>query len=168
MKKIIKNKSTDWEDVSKWYVKYLQDDTDSYHAKVIIPNMVRILGNVKNKKILDLGCGNGIFGHILAHENASVIGVDGSPTLIAIANKNALVNEKYYVQDVRKGLPRGLEGFDHCVSILSIQNMDSIHTVFSSIKSVLKDTGSFHIVTLHPAFRIPKLSDWSFDEKRKE
>lgn len=161
-------KKTDWEPVSDWYMKYLEGDTDSYHAKVIIPNVLRLLGKVDGKRVLDLGCGNGIVGHILADQNASVFGVDGSESLIAAAKKAAQPSEQYFIQDVRGGLPEECKNMDACISILSIQNMDSLHTVFEAVSQSLIKNGTFHIVTLHPAFRIPQLSDWVFDEKRKE
>lgn len=161
-------KKTDWEHVSDWYMKYLQEDTDSYHAKVIIPNLLRLLGKVESTKILDLGCGNGIIGHILADQKANVFGVDGSKTLIEAAKHGAQKNENYFVQDVRLGLPKECQQIDRCISVLSIQNMDSLHSVFENVSKALKKDGVFHIVTLHPAFRIPQLSDWVFDEKRKE
>lgn len=161
-------KKTDWEPVSLWYMKYLQEDTDSYHAKVIIPNLLRLLGNVKGKRILDLGCGNGVVGHILAEQGSFIFGVDGSKTLIDSAKTGAKTNEKYFTQDVRTGLPKECKDIDACVSILSIQNMDSLHTVFESVAKSLTKNGTLHIVTLHPSFRIPQLSDWTFDEKRNE
>jgi 2-polyprenyl-3-methyl-5-hydroxy-6-metoxy-1,4-benzoquinol methylase len=127
-----------------------------------------LLGKVEGKRILDLGCGNGIIGHILADQKAFVFGVDGSRTLIDAAKIGAQKNEQYFVQDVRKGLPKECKDIDTCISVLSIQNMDSLHTVFEAVSQSLTKNGSFHIVTLHPAFRIPQLSDWTFDEKRNE
>lgn len=161
-------KKTDWEPVSLWYMKYLREDTDSYHAKVIIPNLLRLLGNVKDKRILDLGCGNGAVGHILAEQGAVIFGVDGSKTLIDAAKIGSNLNEQYFTQDVRAGLPKECKNLDACISILSIQNMDSLHTVFEAITKSLTKNGTLHIVTLHPSFRIPQLSDWMFDEKRNE
>ncbi|MFZ2151596.1 MAG: class I SAM-dependent methyltransferase [Minisyncoccia bacterium] len=161
-------KKTDWEPVSDWYMKYLQEDTDSYHAKVIIPNLLRLLGKVEGKKILDLGCGNGVVGHILSEQKALVYGVDGSKSLIDAAKSHVQKNEQYFIQDVRLGLPKECCDMDICVSVMSIQNMDALHKVFDHVSKALKKDGVFHIVTLHPSFRIPQLSDWTFDEKRKE
>jgi len=167
-KNLNNTKKTDWEPVSDWYMKYLEGDADSYHAKVIIPNLIRLLGKVEGKRILDLGCGNGIIGHILAEQKAFVFGVDGSKTLIDSAMLHAQKNEQYFVQDVRLGLPKECKNIDTCISVLSIQNMDSLHVIFDSVAHMLTKSGTFHIVTLHPAFRIPQLSDWTFDEKRNE
>ncbi len=164
----VPRQKTDWESVSQWYMRYLEEDVDSYHAKVIIPNLLRLLGNVQGKKIIDLGCGDGTIGHILANKGARVVGVDGSQTLIAQAKKEAQENETYIVQDVRRGLPKDCKESDICVSVLAIQNMDMIHTVFDSVSKNLISKGSLHIVTLHPGFRIPKESDWHFDPKTKK
>lgn len=168
MKKVTQKTKTDWENISEWYDTYLGTDNDSYHSKVVIPNLLRLLGDFKGKKILDLGCGNGIVAKLLAQQGGIIFGVDGSTSLINKAKQNASDKEKYYVHDVRVGLPKDAVEIDHCISVLSIQNMDSIHSVFKHVRSSLSSKGSFHIVTLHPAFRIPKESDWVFDEKRKK
>lgn len=164
----VPRKNTDWENVSEWYMKYLQEDTDSYHAKVIIPNLLRLLGDIQNKKITDLGCGDGSIGHILRDRGARIIGVDGSQNLITHARKNAHDSETYLVQDVRKGLPKECLKSDIFLSVLAVQNMDAIHKVFESVSKNLNPGGSFHIVTLHPSFRIPQLTDWYFDPKTKQ
>ena len=47
------------------------------------------LGNVKNKTILDVGCGSAIYSIYLAKKGANVTGVDFSPNMIGLAERNA-------------------------------------------------------------------------------
>ena len=42
----------------------------------MFPNLLRLIGDVKAKKVLDLACGQGVFSRILKNEKADVTGVD--------------------------------------------------------------------------------------------
>lgn len=48
---------------------------------------IKKFSNIKNKLILDIGCGGGIFSYSMAMHNAKVIGIDPSKKLIKIAKK---------------------------------------------------------------------------------
>ncbi|MBN2053218.1 class I SAM-dependent methyltransferase [Candidatus Woesearchaeota archaeon] len=73
---------------------------------VLIPTFKKLFGDVKDKSVLDLACGEGFFTRILAEAGASeVVGVDISKELIwkavNIEKKNPLGIE-YHVEDVLK------------------------------------------------------------------
>ena len=72
---INKNSRTDWGHVAKWYDQHLED-SDTYHAKVILPNLIRLLGDMKGKSVLDLACGQGYFALNWARAAKQVYGVD--------------------------------------------------------------------------------------------
>lgn len=55
--------------------------------------IMRILGPLEDKGILELGCGNGRFSVFLAKQGAKVTGVDIGPDLIAAANAIAKINQ---------------------------------------------------------------------------
>src|SRR3989344_7663868 len=80
---------TSWGPVADWYEGHLASG-DTYHERVILPNLLRLLGEVKGKKILDVACGTGYFSKKLAELGASVTGTDVSPELIAKAKQNLL------------------------------------------------------------------------------
>jgi SAM-dependent methyltransferase len=48
-----------------------------------------VLGDVRGKRILDLGCGDGIDSLLLAFKGAQVVGIDISPRAIEVAKKRA-------------------------------------------------------------------------------
>ena len=50
---------------------------------------VDILGDVKDKTILDVGCGSGIYSIYFARQGARVTGLDFSSSMLALARKNA-------------------------------------------------------------------------------
>ena len=49
----------------------------------------KILGNVKNKRILDVGCGSGVYSIFFAKKGANIIGIDFSSSMISLSRKNA-------------------------------------------------------------------------------
>ena len=72
---MIKKTSTTWGGVAEWYDNLLEGG-DTFQAKVIAPNLVRLLGDVKGKKVFDIACGEGYFSRIFSKEGALVTGVD--------------------------------------------------------------------------------------------
>jgi len=59
------------------------------------------------------------------------------------------------------------QSLDKAVLILTIQNIENTKGVFEECARVLKPEGKLFLVLNHPAFRIPKYSDWEWDAKAK-
>src|SRR5207244_1949223 len=57
-------------------------DTNDYRNHYLMPRMLALLGDVRGKAILDLGCGEGGYARELARRGARVTGVDGSERLV--------------------------------------------------------------------------------------
>lgn len=165
---IVKSKTTSWGKVDDWYDDYVENP-ESYQAKVIEPNLVRILGDIKDKNILDLGCGQGYFSRILADKGAVVTGVDISSELIAKAIKYQNTTPIKYVvssADDLSAIPN--QSQDIVISVLATQNMRELDKVFAEVKRVLSRNGRFIFVLNHPTFRVPQDSDWHFDTVTKK
>src|SRR3990167_3343625 len=54
-------KETSWGHVANWYHEHVTESDDTYHEKVIKPNLLRVLGDVKDKHLLDVAWGRGFF-----------------------------------------------------------------------------------------------------------
>ncbi len=158
------SKNTSWGNVATWYDDVV-NDSDSYQAKVILPNVVRIVAPEKGKKILDLACGQGFFSHAFSGAGAQVTGVDISPELISIAKKHASHNEEFYAFPADNLTKFQDKSFDTVVCVLAIQNIERMNEVFREVSRVLKEKGRFVLVLNHPAFRIPGKTAWGYDEK---
>ena len=163
---------TSWGNVAAWYDKHLEGgDNDTYHEKVIYPNLLRILGDLKGKHILDLACGQGQFSRTMARGGAFVVGTDIGKELLAIAEKkskdykfkiffhNASAHDLYMIKDASQ---------DIVICILAIQNIEKLHETIAEVSRVLKHDGRFIVVLNHPTFRIPRESAWGYDEHEKK
>jgi ubiquinone/menaquinone biosynthesis C-methylase UbiE len=159
-----KSLNTSWGSVAGWYNDVV-NDPESYQAKVILPNVLRLISPEKGQKILDLACGQGYFSHAVAARGANITGIDIAPELIEIAKKQAGHNESFIVSpatDLSKLAPRS---FDSAFCVLAIQNIERMGDVFKEVSRVLKERGKFVVILNHPAFRIPGKTFWEFDEK---
>jgi ubiquinone/menaquinone biosynthesis C-methylase UbiE len=158
------SKNTSWEGVAPWYDEHLAKD-DTYHSKVILPNLVRILNLTKKERVLDLACGQGFFTRALLPGVGSIVGSDLSPSLIKLAQSQSDKKITYAVADAAK-LSFAKDGeFDVVLCVLALQNIEKLSETFTEVSRVLKPTGRLIFVLNHPAFRIPKASSWGFDEQ---
>lgn len=157
--------SASWGEVASWYDKHL-NEADTYHEKVILPNLIRLIDAEAGDKILDLACGQGFFARALKKTGAHVEGIDIAPELISIA-KAETEDIPYHIGSAAKLTMFENETFTKALISLSIQNIEQIDKVIAEAARVLKKGGQLHIVMNHPAFRIPKQSAWGYDDQKK-
>lgn len=165
--------STSWGEVAEWYDSHLGSSDDTYHTQVIFPNLLRILGDIKGKKILDLACGQGIFTDTLASLRADTVGIDISKELITIAKDRNLIKGK------AKKEVRGAEYFvtpsddlymikddtqDIVVCVLALQNIEKLDKTLEEVSRILVRGGRFIMVLNHPMYRNPRKTHWGYDE----
>jgi ubiquinone/menaquinone biosynthesis C-methylase UbiE len=163
----MENKNTSWGKVSDWYDTTVED-SDSYQQKVILPNLLRIVGPKVGMKILDVGCGTGTFARAFAEKGAGVVGVDVGLELLDIAEKKSDNPKVQYVLASADNLSKIKDkDFDVVTIVLAIQNMKNLDAVMGEVSGKLKEGGKLVLVINHPAFRIPQNSDWYYDEKDK-
>lgn len=149
-----------WEKISKWYNEIVGSEGHYYHRQVIMPNILRLLKLESHMKVLDMGCGQGILGKYLPDHDL-YWGMDISETLIKMAKtEDRNLNHRYLVEDATKEIKTN-EKFDRIVMILSLQNMSKPFKVFQNCHKLLNSGGKIIMVINHPAFRIPKHSNWN-------
>jgi len=101
-----------------------------------------LLGDIKDKQVLDLGCGTGEAIVTLARRGASVIGIDISPALICLARER--MHRQNGQADLRIGsayqteLPAGSVDVVFCMSV--IHHLD-IRMAMAEMCRVLKPDG---------------------------
>jgi ubiquinone/menaquinone biosynthesis C-methylase UbiE len=155
---------TSWTRVSAWYDTLLSE-TNTYQSEIIAPRLLRLVGDVKNKIVLDLACGQGYFTRLFAEAGAQIAGIDVSTTLIRRARE--LSPKISYTAGKADQLPYEKDIYDTIISVLAFQNIETVPAVFKESFRVLKKGGQLVIVINHPAFRVPQYSDWIFDERKQ-
>jgi len=74
-----------FEAIASWYDGRMGDEGDGTHRHLLLPALSRALGDVAGLSALDLGCAGGVCGRLLAKRGARVVGLDLSPSLVALA-----------------------------------------------------------------------------------
>ncbi len=157
---------TSWGKVADWYDELLEESTDSFQAKVILPNLLRILKIQPGLKILDIACGQGYFSRALTGAGAEVTGTDISAELIEKAKERSPKNISFCVAGADKMSFAKDATYDVAIIILAIQNIKNFSGTFTECARVLKPKGKLVLVLNHPAFRIPQNSSWDWDSKK--
>jgi ubiquinone/menaquinone biosynthesis C-methylase UbiE len=153
---------THWSDVGEWYDGLVGDEGSEFHREVVIPGVLKLLGQVAQRTVLDVACGQGVLSRKLALHGAKVTAVDAAESLIEAARGRGgegIIYLKLDAEDLR--LP-GAE-FDSAACVLAIQNMANPQGAFTSVGRVLKPGGVFVVVMMHPSFRSPKTTHWGWD-----
>ena len=159
--------ATAWENQAGWYDRHQGTEGDDFYQQAILPSVWKHLKLSAGRRVLDVGCGQGVVGRYLAERRIASLGIDASPSLIDSATRRASGVEQYRVGDATALHDLvGTDAFDGATVVLALQDLDPIEPVCEGIAAALKPGARLVIVLTHPAFRIPKASGWGFDEER--
>ncbi len=158
---------TSWEKSADWYDRIIGERGSELYREVVIPRALDLLQPQRGERILDIGCGQGVFSRAISDgSSALVTGIDASRTLIQKARTyQGRTPIRYFDRDAAD--LGGLGDFDAASAILCLQNLEHLDKVCSAAVAVLKPGGRMLWVLNHPAFRIPRQSSWGFEEERK-
>ncbi|WP_395733850.1 class I SAM-dependent methyltransferase [Prosthecobacter sp.] len=157
---------TSWEKSADWYDGIIGERGSELYQAVVIPGALNLLAPKRGERVLDLGCGQGVFSRALAQAGCQVTGVDAAPTLIQKARTYPVKPPvRYLARDAAQ--IEDLGEFDAASAILCVQNMEHLDVVSAAAAKVLKPGGRMLWVVNHPAFRIPRQTSWGNDEATK-
>ena len=109
--------------------------------------------NLKNKSVLDIGCGTGRWCRILADRGAQVTGIDISEKAIALAQRKTRGDDVCFMVSSIANLELPPHSFDFitCVTVLQhVTAPEEFERSLSTIKSLLKPDGKLIIMEVAP------------------
>lgn len=121
----------------------------------IMPNMLKFMGDVKGKRILDLGCGEGGYSRELAKRGARLVSVDCSKKAIDYAVKLSKEEElkiKHYVRNSNDLFDIDSETFDIVLCSMMLMDCEDLDGTLKEAVRVLKPGGRLFASVLHPCF----------------
>lgn len=107
----------------------------------VISLLKKEFGSLYNKKILDIGCGDGVLSYLLSKEGALVSGVDYSDIAIGYAKEKCQGTNIDFKQGSAYDLDFGQSSFDAVVSSDVIEHLEDVPKYLSEIKRVVTNRG---------------------------
>jgi ubiquinone/menaquinone biosynthesis C-methylase UbiE len=133
---------------------YRRGWSDTYDDPVTMA-LLKMAGSVRERRVLDIGCGHGRISRELARRGAHVTAADVSTALLEAAQ--ALESEhpmgiSYLQVDVAGA--RALSGmkFDLVVASFALTDFDDLDGTAATVSRVLTSDGRFVFSMLHPCF----------------
>lgn len=125
----------------------------------------KLLPNLAGKHVLDLGCGYG-WHCIYAAERgaASVIGVDLSERMLAIAKEKTSYPQVSYLRQAIEDMHFAADSFDLVLSSLAMHYVPCFTQVLQCVHKCLRAGGCFVFSVEHPLFTAQGPQDWHYDE----
>jgi len=155
------------------------DDPDFFSAYEKMPRSVKglegagewyvfkaLLPELRNKSVLDLGCGFGWHCRYTREQQASsVIGVDISEKMLQIASEFTDDPHIAYIQVPIEDINFSDSQFDVVISSLAFHYLESFEPICKKVYDCLKPGGTFVFSVEHPIFTSRKEQDWYYDDK---
>lgn len=166
-----KDSSTEsWNNLGDAWIELAQ--TNDFRIFYLMPHTFRLLGDVKGKKVLDLGCGEGGYARELRKRGAEVTGIDCSQAAIAYAkaveeqqqSEDDFSNIQYFLRNSNDLNGIGNNLFDLVLCSMMLMDVEDMTGTLREMNRVLKPNGQVLISILHPCFKPPVEHHW-FHEK---
>ena len=125
---ILKNElKAEWDARAEDWISRIQDSETSHREAMLDGWMLDAIGDVADRNVIDLGCGEGRFSRMLAQRGAVVTGLDLCRPLIEFARMHRVTNEAYLIGDMEdlKELPDN--EFEAAISYISLVDVRSRH-----------------------------------------
>jgi len=144
-----------WNEAAESFVGFVRSGKNYYSEYMNGPALVRAVGEVRGKRVLDIGCGEGSSTRIFAEAGAEMTGVDFSEEMIKAAvgeeERNPL-GIRYIIADAANLSMLESESFDIAFFYMAIMDIADFEGAIAEASRVLKRGGRFVIVMVHPCF----------------
>lgn len=134
---------------------YREHAEDSpYNAHYDRPAVLAALGPVAGRRVLDAGCGPGLYAAALLSGGAEVVGFDASSAMVDLARTRLGTQAHIDLAELGAALPYADQSFDLAVCALAIHYVKDRPAAFAELHRVLRPGGALVVSTHHPT------SDW--------
>jgi ubiquinone/menaquinone biosynthesis C-methylase UbiE len=137
-------------DYDQWAEAYATANAEGFfNAWYEKPAMLRLLGDVAGRRVLDAGCGSGSTSLALVERGADVSGFDVSTAMIEIARRNLPATD-LRVHDLAEPLPWDDDTFDIAVASLVLHYLEDWSKPLAELHRVLSWGAQLLVSVNHP------------------
>ena len=130
-------------------------EDSAYNAHYDRPAVLDLLGDVRDRRVLDAGCGPGLYAEELTRRGASVVAFDSSSKLVSLARRRVDHRADVRVHDLDDPIDWLADcSIDQAVMALVLHHLDDPVSALREIHRTLKPGGRLLISTVHPT------ADW--------
>lgn len=151
-----------WDKAAKTWVEFVRSGKNYYAEYLNGPALKQMVGGVRGKQVLDIGCGEGCFSRYFAEAGAQVTGIDLSEALIRAAREEEErrpLGVKYFAADAANLDMLDSEAFDVAYCHMALGDIPDYEGAISEVARLLKTAGRFVMVMEHPCFSIRSLGE---------
>jgi SAM-dependent methyltransferase len=128
-------------------------DTKPHNAYYERPATLSLLPEVKGKRVLDAGCGPGVYSEWLIEHGAEVVAVDASPKMVELAKLRLGRATDVRQADLSKPFTfLNSLSFDIVLSPLVLEYIEDWGSTLAEFYRVLRPAGHFVFSVTHPFF----------------
>lgn len=140
--------ATDYDDFAEAYA--AENETNLFNAYYERPAMLRLVGDVSGRRVLDAGCGSGPLAAALRDAGAVVTGFDASAAMVGLARQRLGDDADLHVADLGTPLPFDDAEFDDVVASLVLHYLEDWSGPLSELRRVLKPRARLLVSVNHP------------------
>lgn len=144
-----------WSTLAETYHAFVGSEHDLLRTQLLYPLLWEHFGDVHEKKLLDIGCGNGYFAYHTAQKGAHVTAFDNTGMIKIATQYFSHPQIQYSVLDGTQSFPYPDASYDHITANLVLMDIEHIDSLLSEAARVIKPDGSIWISILHPCFTPP-------------
>ena len=137
-------------------------ETKPHNALYDRPNTMSLVPAVEGCRVLDLGCGPGVYAVELTKRGAHVTGLDVSPAMLRQARKRLGQTCPLVQADFGRDLPFADGSFDGLLSALAVHYVENWRSMFREFHRVLLPGGWLVFSTDHPCFEFVRLGSETY------
>jgi len=131
---------------------YAEDvPTSAYNAHLEFPGTTGLIPDVEGERILDAGCGTGVYTGWLLDQGADVVGVDVSEAMLDHARETVGDRAEFHRATLGEPLEFAEDGeFDGVVSALVLDYVEDWESLFAEFARVTRPGGFVVFSVVHP------------------
>lgn len=144
-----------WDRIAEHYNRRYEISCDIVHFGPLCPgeDKLRLLGDIRGRKVIDMGCGGGQNAVALAKLGAEVTGIDLSGEQISRAEqlgRDENVSVRFLQSDIADMPSFADRSFDMAISACAISFSERIDLVFAEVFRILEAGARFIISDMNP------------------
>lgn len=131
-----------------------------------LPAILELLGDLKNKQILDMGCGLGKHAKEFIKRDANVTGYDASEKMIRITQEYCKGKGNFF-RSTHETASFEPDSFDVCNASYSINYSKGLEIIFKNVHSWLKPKGIFTFSIPHSVWLLKRTENMDYSKPHK-